>query len=65
MLQVLQRKDGRYTVHDVGGAVPNNVSGVFDSRSGAEAWLLDHSLKAKASNSGLNVMRLGGGQDLS
>lgn len=59
MLEVLQQKDGRYVVRDVGGIALDDVVGVFDSKREAQEWLLDHSLDAEASHSGLDVMKPG------
>lgn len=64
-MEVLQQKDGRYVVRDISGMAQDDVMGVFDSRREAQKWLLDHSLDAEASNSGLDVMKPGEGKGLS
>lgn len=64
MMEVLQQEDGRYVVRDVGGIALDDVVSVFHSRREAEEWLFDHSLKAEAGDSGLDVMKPGDGEAL-
>ncbi|NPD66784.1 hypothetical protein HN018_25500 (plasmid) [Lichenicola cladoniae] len=62
MMQVLQQPDGRYAVRDIGGIALDDVLAVFDSRTEAEEWLLDHALQGDEAGDGLGVMKPGSGE---
>ncbi len=64
MLEVFQQADGKFVVKNMGGPILDNVLGVFDTQAEADAFLLGVEFNLDDRESGLGLIKPGGGQGL-